>query len=188
MAWRLLAWAAGTACRFGDAAEASRHAMRARERGRATCVRSGARRTAYAAAAALGPTLVDEAIDRCEAAIEQTAGDRQSEGILLAVLAGLYAMQGAVRPCALEAAREPDRSSRSSGSKWRRLASRGDVGAIERLAGDLEAAERELRSSYDVLDAVGETFLLSTVAGFLAQTLLEQRSVGGGERVLRAEP
>ena len=35
MAWRLLAWAAGTACRFGDAAEASRHAIEhAQARGR----------------------------------------------------------------------------------------------------------------------------------------------------------
>ena len=35
-------------------------------------------------------------------------------------------------------------------------------------------AARELRSSYDMLDAVGETYLRSTVAGFLAQSLLEQ--------------
>ena len=33
MAWRLLAWAAGTACRFGDAAEASRNGRRARAPG-----------------------------------------------------------------------------------------------------------------------------------------------------------
>jgi ATP/maltotriose-dependent transcriptional regulator MalT len=45
---------------------------------------------------------------------------------------------------------------------------------VERLAGDLEAAERELRASYEALDAVGEKYVLSTVAGFLAQTLLER--------------
>ena len=94
MAYRLLAWSAGTACRFGDcrrgAERAVEHARRAgdvRQERRAT--------TAYAGAASLGPTHVDEAIARCESAIEQTAGDRQSEGNLLAVLGGLYAMQGA---------------------------------------------------------------------------------------------
>ena len=172
MAWRLVAWAAGTACRFGDAAKASRHAMEhARRAGDVRQERRAA--TAYAAAAALGPTLVDEAIDRCEAAMEQTAGDRQSEGYLRAVLAGLYAMQGAFEHARMEAAQ-----SRSIfeelGLQMEKARVAWDAGAIERLAGNLEGAARELRSSYDMLDAVGETFLRSTVAGFLAQSLLEQ--------------
>jgi tetratricopeptide (TPR) repeat protein len=172
MAWRLLAWVAGIACRFGDAAEASRNAIE--HATRAGDVRQERRATAtYAAAAALGPTLVDEAIDRCEAAIEQTAGDRQSEGIVLSVLASLYAMQG-----------EFDHA-RSLASRGRTLFE--DLGLdmekarlgmetsnIERLAGDLDAAERELRDAYEALDAVGEKYVLSTVAGFLAQTLLER--------------
>ena len=100
MAWRLLAWAAGTACRFGDAAEASLHAVEhARRAGDVRQERRAA--TAYAAAASLGPTLVDEAIDRCESAIEQTGGDRQSEGIVLAVLGGALCDAGRVRPRAL---------------------------------------------------------------------------------------
>jgi tetratricopeptide (TPR) repeat protein len=172
MAWRLLAWEAGTACRFGDAAEASRRAV---EHARlAGDVRQERRASAvYAASVALGPTLVDEAIDRCEAAIAQVGGDRQSEGIVLSVLATLYAMQG-----------EFDHA--------RSLATRGrgvfeDIGldmgkarlgmeaaSIERLAGDLDAAVSGLRSAYEALDAVGEKYVLSTVAGFLAQTLLEQ--------------
>jgi tetratricopeptide (TPR) repeat protein len=41
------------------------------------------------------------------------------------------------------------------------------------LAGNVAAAERELRRSYDVLEAYGERYTLSTVAGHLAQTLLE---------------
>ena len=172
MAWRLLAWAAGTACRFGDAAEASRKAVEhARRAGDVRQERRAA--TAYAAAASLGPTLVDEAIDRCEAAMEQTAGDRQSEGHLLAVLAGLYAMQGE-----FEHARTLTARSRSIfeelGLQMENARLGMDTGAIERLAGNLDGAARELRSAYDALDAVGETFARSTVAGFLAQTLLEQ--------------
>ena len=93
MAWRLLAWSAGTACRFGDAADAAERAVEHAQR--ASDVRQERRAsTAYAGAALLGPTNVDEAIARCESCLEQTAGDRQSEGNLLAILGGLYAMQG----------------------------------------------------------------------------------------------
>jgi tetratricopeptide (TPR) repeat protein len=171
MAWRLLAWAAGTACRFGDAAEASRraveHARRAgdvRQERRAT--------TAYAAAASLGPTLIDEAIARCEAAMEQTAGDLQSEAHLLAVLGGLYAMQGEFDHARTLAGRS--RSIFEELGLHMETARLGmDTSAIERLAGNLEGAVTELRRAYDALDAVGERFALSTVSGFLAETLLE---------------
>ena len=42
---------------------------------------------------------------------------------------------------------------------------------VEMLAGDTRAAERELRRAYDLLCALGEKYLLSTVAGLLGQTL-----------------
>jgi class 3 adenylate cyclase/tetratricopeptide (TPR) repeat protein len=172
MAWRLLAWAAGTACRFGDAAEASRRAVEhARRAGDVRQERRAA--TAYAAAASLGPTLVDEAIDRCEAAMEQTAGDRQSEGHLLAVLAGLYAMQGEFDHARGLAARSQS-IFEELGLQMEKARLGMDTSAIERLAGDLEGAARDLRTAYDALDAVGERFALSTIAGFLAQTLLER--------------
>jgi class 3 adenylate cyclase/tetratricopeptide (TPR) repeat protein len=172
MAWRLLAWAAGTACRFGDAAEASRRAVEhARRAGDLRQERRAA--TAYAAAASLGPTLVDEAIDRCEAALEQTAGDRQSEGHLLAVLAGLYGMQGEFGHARSLAARSQS-IFEELGLRMETARLGLDTSAIKRLAGDLEGAARDLRSAYDALDSVGERFALSTIAGFLAQTLLEQ--------------
>ena len=59
---------------------------------------------------------------------------------------------------------------------------------IERLAGDLEAAVRELRSAYDALDAVGEKYVLSTFAGFLAQTLLEHGALEEASDYVRQEP
>ena len=130
------------------------------------------RRPRTPAAASLGPTLVDEAIARCEAAIEQTAGDRQSEGIVLSVLAGLYAMQGEFDHARALAARgrilfeELGLDMERRGSGWRRRAR-----APRRRP---RGGERELRAAYEALDAVGEKYLLSTVAGFLAQTLLER--------------
>jgi tetratricopeptide (TPR) repeat protein len=172
MAWRLLAWVAGIACRFGDAAEASRHASDHAKR--AGDVRQERRAIAtYAAAAALGPTLVDEAIARCEAAIELTAGDRQSEGIVLSVLASLYGMQGEFDHARSLAARGRILFE-ELGLDMERARLGMEASSVERLAGDLEAAERELRAAYESLDAVGEKYVLSTVAGFLAQTLLER--------------
>ena len=172
MAWRLLAWEAGTACRFGDAAEASLHA--AEHARRAGDVRQERRAAAvYAASVSLGPTLVDEAIDRCESAIEKFGGDRQSEGIVLSVLATLYAMQGEFDHARSLAARGRALFE-ELGLEMEKARLGMEAAGIERLSGDLQSAVRELQSAYDALDAVGEKFLLSTVAGFLAQTLLEQ--------------
>jgi predicted ATPase/class 3 adenylate cyclase len=172
MAWRLRAWAAGTACRFGESADASTRAIEHAQA--AADVRQERRAaTAYAGAASLGPTNVDEAIARCERCLEQTAGDRQSEGNLLAVLGGLYAMQGSF---------DHARSLIGNGrALLEELAldvetARVDLEAwhVEMLAEDLDAAERHARNAYALLDAVGEKYLLSTVAGSLAQTLLER--------------
>ena len=127
----------------------------------------------YAAAAYLGPTPVDEAIGRCESALEQTAGDRQSEGILLTVLAGLYGMQGEFDHARLLAARGRSLfDDLGLGMEKARLGM--EAASIERFAGDLDAAVQELTWAYEALDAVGEKYVLSTVAGFLAQALLEQ--------------
>ncbi len=42
---------------------------------------------------------------------------------------------------------------------------------VEVLAGDLEAAERELRRDYDALEALNERYFRSTVAGLLGNVL-----------------
>ena len=172
MAWRLRGWEAGAACRFGDCADAFSRALElAREAGDVRQERRAA--TGYAMAASLGPTNVDEAIARCEWCIEQTAGDRQSEGILLSVLGGLYGMQGsfdhartliARGRALLEELGLDVELARIDLEAWR----------VETLAGDLDAAERDARRAYDLLDALGERYYLSTVAGSLAQTLVER--------------
>jgi tetratricopeptide (TPR) repeat protein len=172
MAYRLLAWSAGTACRYGDAAEANLRALEHARR--AGDVRQERRAiTGYAGATSLGPTNVDDAIARCEEGLETTAGDRQSEGNLLAVLGGLYALQGA-----FDHARDLIRRARSLLDELgldMDVARAGiEAWRTELLAGDLEAAEEELRSSYEMLDTHGERYVLSTVAGLLAQTLLER--------------
>jgi hypothetical protein len=46
-----------------------------------------------------------------------------------------------------------------------------DSGRVEMLAGDLPAAERELRRDFDALSEMGEKFLRSTVGGLLARVV-----------------
>ena len=169
--WRLLAWSHGTACHFGKAAEASELALYHAE------IASDARQrtlaaTAYAAAAALGPTPVSDAIERCESMVEQVSGDRESEGILHALLASLWAMEGS-----FEKARESSARGRGMleelGLELRVARACQEAWRVEMLAGDLVAAERQLRYAYDLLTRAGERYLLSTISGLLAQTLYQ---------------
>ncbi len=168
-AWRLLAWTHGIACQFALAAEASEHAL---EHARLAADRRQETRsaTAYAAAASFGPTPVAEAIERCKQMVENVAGDRHSEGRLLALLAGLLAMQGE-----LERARESALRARSLleelGLDVEVASATIESWRVEMLAGDVPAAERELRRGYTILVEAGEKYVLSTVAGLLAQTL-----------------
>jgi ATP/maltotriose-dependent transcriptional regulator MalT len=49
------------------------------------------------------------------------------------------------------------------------------------LAGDLAAAEAELRRDYDALERMGETNYISTTAAFLAEVLYRQGDLDGAE-------
>lgn len=169
--WRLLSWKHGTSLRFGKAAEASERALEhARLAGDTRQVKLAA--TAYAAAAAFGPTPVPEAIARCEEMVRQASGDRQSEATITAFLASMLALQGSF--------------DEARGRAGRALAMLDELGLdvtyshmcleawrIEMLAGAIEAAERVLRDAYARLEAVGEKYLLSTVEGLIGQTLCE---------------
>jgi class 3 adenylate cyclase/tetratricopeptide (TPR) repeat protein len=167
--WRLLAWTHGTACRFGDAAEASERALA--EAQRAGDARQEARAaTAYAGAALFGPTPVSDAVARCEQAVDLLSGDRQSEAIVCALLGSLVAMRGE-----FDRARELSRRGRALveelGLDIEVASVALEAWRVEMMAGDLAAAERELRSGYELLVALGERYFLSTVAGLLGQTV-----------------
>jgi tetratricopeptide (TPR) repeat protein len=171
-AWRTLAWAYGTAGRFGQTAQAADaaivHAALAgddRQRRRAS--------SQYAVAALYGPTPVADAIERCESILEQASGDRRTTGLVSSLLARLYAMHGDAK-----SARGLYRSAQAllnDGGRTVVAASTSlDSCGVEVLAGDLSAAERELRRDYVSLRAMGETYLCSTVAGELARVLATQ--------------
>ena len=181
--WRLLAWAHGTSGRYGLATTAAERAMKHARRandGRQIRLAAGY----YALAALHGPTPVPEAIQRCEEIASEAQGDRRTQGVVTSTLAVLLAMRG-----------EFDRARRLAGEAQALLADLGPtvVGAstsletawVERLAGDLSAAERELRRDYGSLSQLGERYFLSTVAGELARIVYAQGRLDEADQLSR---
>jgi class 3 adenylate cyclase/tetratricopeptide (TPR) repeat protein len=171
-AWRLLGFVHGSVCRWSEQVDAVRRAIEyARLAGDA---RLEARLAAeYANGLRDGPTPAEEAIRHCEEALERGLADRQAEAFVRCSLARLRAMQGD-----FEEARELIAHAR---------AIRDELGPniivpltslhlsrVETLAGDPEAAERELRRDFDKLFAMGDKYLLPLVAAILAWSVYQQ--------------
>jgi hypothetical protein len=168
-AWRLLTYAYMTATRWGMAVEAGEqaihHAEQAGDEAMAT------RFVGMLAISVLyGPTPVDEAITYCEGVLSRAAEDRKAVAITEAALAHLEAMRGN-----FEVARTRYGRSRALLEEFGWLVEAAltslDSAPVEMFAGDLEAAERELRKDYQTLEQMGERNYISTTAGVLAEVL-----------------
>ena len=128
-----------------------------------------------------GPTPVADAIEHCEEILRLGQGHAAIEVSTRAKIAGLEAMRGR-----FEIARDLYQQCRRFGEEF----GLGPVlagltnysGAIELLAGDLDAAENELRSGCAALESLGETSTLSTSAALLARTLELQGRLEEAER------
>jgi tetratricopeptide (TPR) repeat protein len=128
---------------------------------------------ALAGVAMYGPTPVPEAIERCEAVLAQAGGDRMVRALTERAEAHLMAFDGR-----FDEARDLCRATRG------RLVELGwhfdaalvslNLGPIELLAGQPDAAVRELRTDYDTLRAMGEQNYISTTAAYLAEALRQQ--------------
>lgn len=170
-AWRLM-WAVhGTAQRYGESAIAAEHVLaEGRLAGDRRLTARGA--SGYAIGALFGPVPVTEALARCEELAAEIHGDRRTEALIYGVLAQLNAMQGDI-----EQARELSAQSLSMlnelGAGVLSAATSLNSSQIELLAGDLEAAEQQLRADYDALSRLGERFLLSSVAGSLGRVIYQ---------------
>ncbi len=155
--------------------------------------RSGDRRrvlfllTALGRAALVGPTPAVAAVERCEGLKEQGGGDRVLEAVLAAILAYLVGMQGRFDD-AREFAAAGHAILEESGLMVLHGGSRTYSGAVELLAGDPAAAEREFRAGLATLEAIGEKGNLSTVAAYLAEALAAAGKGRRGARVCGAEP
>ena len=172
-AWRVVAWAQGTVCRYGAAAEAAQRAME--HAARAGDERQHRRAAVqYSVAATYGPVPVGEALPRVKRILDECRGDRRSEGVVMSLLARLEAMAGDV-----EAGRRLYRMARATledaGRSVVASSTSLDSCGVEMLAGDLAAAERELRRDYEALAELDERYILSTVAAELARVLCAAR-------------
>jgi tetratricopeptide (TPR) repeat protein len=124
---------------------------------------------------------VAEAIPRCESILEQTVGDQRAEATILCALSHLDAMAGD-----FERARSRYSKARATleglGGRVLAASTSLDSGPVELLAGDLAAAERELLHDYEVLEAMGERYFISTTAALLAEALYRQDRLEESER------
>jgi predicted ATPase/class 3 adenylate cyclase len=170
--YRLLGYVYGTACKYGEAAEACERALEhARQAGDTEEERTNA--TGYALALCWGPTPVDDARERIEAILDDVASSRTSRGWVLCLLAHLHAMKGEFDVA--RALHEEGRAAMEEmGKGWLVAWTALSTGRIELLARGPGAAEQELRRAFDLLDAMGESYLRSTVAALLARIVFEQ--------------
>jgi hypothetical protein len=164
--WRFAMDAYGISYRFGDAASAAERAVRHARLGGDDRGAAAAAST-YAMAALYGPTPVREAIVRCEKTLAATAGNRKLEAFVTLLMSPLHAMSGDFAT-ARRLYGEARRSFEEIGATLLGARTSLQSAVVELLAGDLEAAERELRRDYETLARIGERYLRPTVAANLA--------------------
>jgi ATP/maltotriose-dependent transcriptional regulator MalT len=140
--------------------------------------------TQYALIAVYGPTPVEDCIIRCEEVAKRVEGDRQAEAAVVCVLGQLEAMRGD-----FERARELYRRALATfeelGLPIDAAAVSLSSGRVELMAGDAASAERELRRGYDYFSRLGERYLLSSVAGLLAEAVGAQGRLDEAEALAR---
>jgi predicted ATPase/class 3 adenylate cyclase len=162
-AFRLLTAVHGTRSRHGDAAAAAERTIR---HATAAGDEVTARRFlgSLAMSALYGPMPVPEAIATCEEVLARAAGDRKARALAELAIGQLEAMRGD-----FDRARLLYRRSRASLEEFGYFFSAAltslNSAAIELLAGDLAAAESELRADYRRLLEMGERNYISTTAG-----------------------
>jgi tetratricopeptide (TPR) repeat protein len=176
-AWHRVAFAHQKGSRFGPAEEASEkalaHARRARDRHQEARIVDG-----LCTSLLYGPAPADEAIRRCEEMLEWTHESRVMVANVGISLAGLKAMRGD-----FEEARALAANAKAIYQELGlRLAVAGltqVAGPLECLAGDLEAAELELRHGFEILEPVGST---DYQAALLADVLYQRGRLEEAER------
>jgi ATP/maltotriose-dependent transcriptional regulator MalT len=111
-----------------------------------------------------------EALERVGELVDELGLDPGHTGPVLASRAGLLAMTGRIEDARAELARAAALNE-EFGLRFRRAAQGFVAAQIELAAGDLPAAERELRSSSSALAAYGAATSATTHAALLAEVL-----------------
>jgi class 3 adenylate cyclase/tetratricopeptide (TPR) repeat protein len=182
-AWWLLSEAHSIACRWqarADALErALEHARNADAWMPATYIALLAQALYY------GPTPVDEAFARCESLAAEAEGNPTVEAAVTSVLAGLLAMRGDFAEARASWARAAAIYD-ELGLHFPRAARSLIAAEIELLAGDGAQAVHELERGYELLEAMGERGVRSTLAAILARTLASEGRYDEADRYVRA--
>jgi len=178
-AWHLLSEPPVNACRWSERAAALEHALEYARRAGDT--REAARSAAaLMQAIQLGPTPVDAAIERAHLFLRESEGDRMLTASILSSLAVLLAMRGEFGDARAQWARA-EAFWDELGMTYHRAIRAIDASTIELLAGDAVAAERELRTGYDMLAEIGDVHVRPTLAAYLAAVLVEERHLVDAE-------
>jgi len=171
-AWRLVALVQQNSGRLGEAAASiARVVEHARLAGDQRLITRSA--LGLTLSALYGPTPVKQAIEQCKALIAEDLPDRQVQNLIACKVAQLHAMNGDC-DTAREMCLRARAVLRDLGLGVRAASASLDLAVIELLAGDAAAAEREVRADCEMLERLGETFFLSTMAALLARAVREQ--------------
>jgi tetratricopeptide (TPR) repeat protein len=169
-AWRTLVLVEVVQGRFAAASEASENVIRhAQAAGDARIASRAATPIAYILLH--GPAPVATAIPQCEDLLASVKGDRKTEAVIAGTLGVLRAMRGEFAE-ARALYQQGQAMLEELGGGIDAASTSLDSHRVEVLAGDLAAAERELRRDYDSLLALDETFFRSTISAHLAYVRL----------------
>ena len=171
-AFRLLCQVHAMGGRYGDAAVAAERTIR-----HATAAGDEVTARRFLGllpqCALYGPMPVPEAIATCEEVLARAEDDPKASALTELMIGHLEAMRGD-----FDRARLLYRRSRASLEEFGYLLMAAltslDSSVIEVLAGDLAAAESELRADYRRLEEMGERNYISTTAGLLGDVLYRQ--------------
>ncbi len=119
------------------------------------------------------PTPVSEGLRRCEELLPQVASDRRASAVVLRAAARLHAMAGDFERARREY-REARRTYVELGWNFDAATCSLDGAAIELLAGNAAAAERELREDLRTLRDMGDRNWSPATASLLALSLIAQ--------------
>jgi class 3 adenylate cyclase/tetratricopeptide (TPR) repeat protein len=131
-----------------------------------------------------GPTPIEEGIRRCVEVLERAEGDRKATSVALSTWGALEAMRGQFDQARELCARAKSILQEVSLPGWMGALTQMS-GWVEILAGDLIAAEEDLRWGVEVLRGIGELSWLSTTAAILAEAMYAQGRLEEAESFVR---
>src|SRR5205823_6440727 len=124
-------------------------------------------------AKAYGPAPVPEGIAFCDEILARHLGDPVLDIFAFEKRGMLEAMSGHPDD-GRTSVREAQRLAEELGLKVRSGMSADHAGHVELVAGDLDAAERELRAGYELLGSIGEDAFRGALASSLSEVLYQQ--------------